>query len=118
MGVGERGGSVGCGEGAGVPVMALVAAGVPERLGVAAVVAPGDGNPVAGARTVTVGAVAAMPVWRVFWAAVEVAVITVCASDVHSREAERSSNPRDIRKRRTASNAFQEIWMRMVLMPG
>lgn len=118
MGVGEGGGSVGCGEGASVPVMALVAAGVSERLEVAAVVAPGDGNAVAGARTGTLGAVAAVPVWRVFCAAVEVAVTTVCASDVHSREAERSSNPRDNRKKITASNAFQEIWMRIVLMPG
>jgi len=67
---------------------------------------------VAGAATVGqfVGArVAATGVRAVLCVGAGLIVTPVCASDVQSREAERSSNATAVKKMTTASNAFQEM---------
>ncbi len=82
-----------------------------EKVGVAGAVALGDGDAVGASVMATVvwSGVSATRVRAVFCVGVGLTATTVCASDVQSREAERSISPRAIKKITTASNAFQEI---------
>ena len=95
-------------------------AGVLESGGVTGAVALGAGDMVGADVATTVGRVVGAGVATTGLRAGEGAGLmatTVCVSDVQSREAERSSSVRAIKKMTMASNAFQEMCIRIALKP-